>query len=316
MESVGEVYNLSWSLAMQANIKNTPSVFNFSPDLCLRVFEINEAPWFVAADIEKMFGLSNIRKRISSLDEDEKNTIASPSGGSLTIVNESGLWTLVLRSDAAIQKGTVAYKARKWVTAEVLPAIRKTGTYSLPRQEETILPAEQRQIQDEIARRAKKESGTYRLIYRSIKDHYQIARYDQLPRSLFEDCLEFIRSLILPVPVLETNKKEKSVAATTQIARIEPRNKDRGLILRNGQDGIYLPHTEAMRLRSMLFMKHHTFKQPNEILYQFLSATDSPMRARFWEYLHDTSDIVLEKTLADFGYTMNELEERYKRLPA
>ena len=115
---------------MQVNVTTVPAVFTFAPDLTLRVYDTEGNPWFVAVDIERMFGISNIRKRVASLDEDERSAVPAPQGGSpLTVVNESGLWTLVLRSDAALQKGTAAYKARKWVTSEVLPAIRRTGRY-------------------------------------------------------------------------------------------------------------------------------------------------------------------------------------------
>lgn len=50
----------------------------------------------------------------------------------INIINESGLYALILRSRKAMQKGTVQHKFRKWVTSEVLPTIRKTGTYTVP----------------------------------------------------------------------------------------------------------------------------------------------------------------------------------------
>lgn len=90
---------------MQVNVTTVPAVFTFAPDLTLRVYDTEGNPWFVAVDIERMFGISNIRKRVASLDEDERSAVPAPQGGStLTVVNESGLWTLVLRSDAALQK--------------------------------------------------------------------------------------------------------------------------------------------------------------------------------------------------------------------
>ena len=64
----------------------------------------------------------------------------------------------------------------------------------------TITPAEQRAIQREVAIRAHKTSSNYRTIYRAIKARYQIARYDQLPRTQLEDCLDFIREVELDVP--------------------------------------------------------------------------------------------------------------------
>lgn len=64
----------------------------------------------------------------------------------------------------------------------------------------TITPAEQRAIQREVAIRAHKTASNYRTIYRAIKARYQIARYDQLPRTQLEDCLDFIREVELDVP--------------------------------------------------------------------------------------------------------------------
>lgn len=64
----------------------------------------------------------------------------------------------------------------------------------------TITPAEQLQIQKAVARRAKTSSANYQTIYRAIKVRYKIAKYDQLPRAQFEDCLRFIESVELSVP--------------------------------------------------------------------------------------------------------------------
>lgn len=70
---------------------------------------------------------------------------------------------------------------------------------SLP-QGNTLTPAQQLAIQQAVGRRAQKTANHYQTIYRAIKLRYQIARYDQLPQSLFEDCLNFIKTLDLRVP--------------------------------------------------------------------------------------------------------------------
>lgn len=71
-----------------------------------------------------------------ALDEDEKDlsSIEGLSRGNVqaNIVSEPGLYTLVLRCRDAVKSGTLPHRFRKWVTAEVLPAIRKTGRYSKP----------------------------------------------------------------------------------------------------------------------------------------------------------------------------------------
>lgn len=266
---------------MQVNVQTAPAVFNFAHNLSLRVFDANGNPWFVAADIEKMFGLTNLRKRITSLDDDEKTTIASPSGGSLTLVNESGMWTLVLRSDAAIQKGTVAYKARKWVTSEVLPAIRRNGHYELP--SDTITPTEQHAIQVAVAKRARRTASNYQTIYRAIKNRYQIARYDQLPRSQFQDCIEFISCVDLSVP--EVSKRDPA--------------EDHGAVLTKEQ-------TE--NLLYFLYCINYLFKDEFVMIYKLLRAVNSSHAARFFEMFQNFAGYKLERDLERQGFSVKETD--------
>jgi hypothetical protein len=91
-------------------------------------------PWFVVKDVCRVLELSNPSEATNSLDEDEKGSIritdgTSPAGGNpnMLTISESGLYALVFRS-----RKPEAKRLRKWVTAEVLPAIRKTGGYALP----------------------------------------------------------------------------------------------------------------------------------------------------------------------------------------
>jgi prophage antirepressor-like protein len=95
----------------------------------IRMVFLDNQPWFVAQELS----LCNTSKTVSCLDDDEKGITSSYTlGGSQQhlIVNESGLYALILRCRNAMKKGTVPYKFRKWVTSEVLPSIRKTGVYS------------------------------------------------------------------------------------------------------------------------------------------------------------------------------------------
>lgn len=87
-------------------------------------------PWFVAADVCAVLKLPETHKAVSRLDDDEKdrNSIPTPGGSqSMTVVSESGLYNLVLGSRKAEAK-----RFKRWVTHEVLPAIRKTGSYAVP----------------------------------------------------------------------------------------------------------------------------------------------------------------------------------------
>ncbi|HAR98540.1 MAG TPA: hypothetical protein DCS11_06575 [Syntrophus sp. (in: bacteria)] len=84
--------------------------------------------WWVAADVCAILGITNPRDAISSLDDDEKGVEkADTLGGQQTmnVINESGLFALIIRSNKP-----EARPFRKWITAEVLPAIRRTGGYA------------------------------------------------------------------------------------------------------------------------------------------------------------------------------------------
>lgn len=84
-------------------------------------------PWFVAADVCRALGLGNSRQTLSYLDDDEKGVITSDTLGGkqeMSTINEPGLYSLILRSRKPEAK---AFK--RWITHEVIPAIRKTGGY-------------------------------------------------------------------------------------------------------------------------------------------------------------------------------------------
>ncbi|WP_085595965.1 BRO family protein [Thalassospira sp. MCCC 1A01428] len=108
-----------------------PFVFEGS-EIC--TIHKNGEPWFVTNDVCKALRLSNPRKAIESLDDDEKGvTLSDTVGGrqEMNIINESGLYVLILRSRNAVKPGTLQHRFRKWVTSDVLPIIRKTGRYGL-----------------------------------------------------------------------------------------------------------------------------------------------------------------------------------------
>ena len=101
--------------------------FNFSGQN-VRIITINDEPWFVGKDVADILGYSNSRKALSDHvdDEDKGVTKSDTLGGSqnITIINESGLYSLILKS-----KKPEAKQFKRWVTSEVLPTIRKHGAY-------------------------------------------------------------------------------------------------------------------------------------------------------------------------------------------
>ena len=84
-----------------------PSVFKFGQNE-IRVFERNKEPWFVATDIAKCLGIKNPKDAVKNLRQIERWGFNPQRGGSLTLVSESGLYTMILRSDSAIKEYAAA----------------------------------------------------------------------------------------------------------------------------------------------------------------------------------------------------------------
>ena len=105
-------------------------IFNNAEFGSIRTLDINGEPWFVGKDVAGALGYSNTRDALAKhVDEDDKNSVAIhdgiPGNPNQTVINESGVYSLVFSS-----KLPTAKKFKRWVTAEVLPAIRKHGVYA------------------------------------------------------------------------------------------------------------------------------------------------------------------------------------------
>lgn len=119
----------------------------------VRTLNVNGVPWFVGKDVADILGYSNSSKAVSvHVDEEDKTFVMLnishsqngnvPMGQSKTaLINESGLYSLILGS-----KLPTAKKFKSWITSEVLPTLRKTGTYSIKQKPDSYT------IEDPIAR--------------------------------------------------------------------------------------------------------------------------------------------------------------------
>lgn len=109
--------------------------FAFSARQIRTWLDRNGAPWFCAADICAAIGVKNHRDCIDRLEEDERcDVVISDATGRFqpqNFISEPGMYTIVLRSHEALEPGTDAYRFRKWVTAEVLPTLRKQGYFGV-----------------------------------------------------------------------------------------------------------------------------------------------------------------------------------------
>lgn len=267
-----------------------PSVFSFE-DANVRTIGTPDLPLFVAIDICNALQHSNPRKAIKDLvdPEDLIKSEIETNGGRQTVncVNESGLYALIFGS-----KLESAKRFKRWVTSEVLPTIRKTGHYDAP---ETLTTAEQRAIQREVAIRAHKTSSNYRTIYRAIKARYQIARYDQLPRTQLEDCLDFIREVELDVPeVPHTTRPDDGGCPHCGLHPIPA-------------GSIVLSAREAENLRTFVYYWRYLFREDLETVLKLMRLLQSPFAPRFYEAVTSMNLGSIEDMLERNGYSVRQL---------
>lgn len=105
-------------------MENNIQVFNNEEFGEVRTVMVSDEPWFVAADVCKALELSNPTVAVSRLDEDERAKFNLGRQGEGIIVNEAGLYSLILGS-----RKPEAKVFKRWITHDVIPAIRKTGGY-------------------------------------------------------------------------------------------------------------------------------------------------------------------------------------------
>lgn len=114
--------------------------FNFDSAAVRVVLDEYKQPWFVAKDVCEVLGVSNVSVAVERLDDDERSKFNLGRQGYVNIVSESGLYALVFTS-----RKPEAKRFRRWVTSEVLPALRQTGQYQV-QSEPQALPIDVRHL--------------------------------------------------------------------------------------------------------------------------------------------------------------------------
>ena len=158
----------------------------------------------------------------------------------------------------------------------------------------TITPAEQRAIQREVAIRAHKTSSNYRTIYRAIKARYQIARYDQLPRTQLEDCLDFIREVELDVPEVPHATRPDGGCPHCGLHPIPA-------------GSIVLSAREAENLRTFVYYWRYLFREDLETVLKLMRLLPSPLAPRFYEAVTSMNLGSIEALLERNGYSVKQL---------
>jgi len=191
----------------------------------VRTVMIEDFPWFALKDVCDILDLSNASVVLQRLEVDEVTKLDLGSrSGETNFINESGLYTVIIRSDKPSAK-----KFRKWVTSEVLPSIRKTGSYQKPLSEKEMLRIQlgmiddveqrvdklentmvidygQQQVLTEKVNRAVtnwlggKESNAYAVIGKKLfkecgkdfKNYFNVNSRNNTPRLRFDDAIRYI----------------------------------------------------------------------------------------------------------------------------
>ena len=280
-----------------ASAQNT-SIFNFNKQSIQIVVKQYE-PWFVASDVAKVLGYRNASDAARLLDDDEKGTHNLRTLGGeqkVIIVNESGLYALVLKS-----RKPEAKPFRRWVTSEVLPTIRKTGGYSCPIA--TITPSQQLRLREAVAKRAQAVASHYQTIYRALYTRFQIPRYSDLLAKDFEAAIEFIRTVDLRVP--EVRKTEVAPAGDGQCPHCGLRPLPQGAII--------LGKYDAEKLLGLVYEMKYLHRKQLESFYAMLASVRSPLAASFYETMNNLAIGNVERILERNGYSVKDLD-CYKHL--
>lgn len=169
---------------------SAPVVFNFTSQ-ALRVVMREGEPWFVAADVCEALDIKNPTDALKRLDDDERARFNLGHQGEANIINESGLYSLILGS-----RKPEAKKFKKWVTSEVLPAIRKTGAYIHAPAMRPGLTADQQQ---EIFERIRVMTYGYGnaaplWVYNHLRVAFQVGRWEDIPTDCYSTALALVEA--------------------------------------------------------------------------------------------------------------------------
>lgn len=259
-----------------------PTIFSFENN-AVRTLGAPESPLFVAVDICSSLGYANSSKAIKDHVDPEdliKSEIIDKLNRIQTIncVNESGLYALIFGS-----KLESAKRFKRWVTSEVLPAIRKTGRYEAPT---TLTTEELYEIRKAVKARAKNSSIHYQTIYNALYDYFKIASYKDLTKGQLQAALTFIHTCELKPQLTQPEIPEGALV---------------------------LEGFEAERIAHFVYYWRYLFRPDLELILRLLQTVNSPKAAQFYEAVTELHLPLLEMTLEKHGYSIKEMS-CYKHL--
>lgn len=256
-----------------------PTIFSFENN-AVRTLGAPESPLFVAVDICSSLGYANSSKAIKDHVDPEdliKSEIIDKLNRIQTVncVNESGLYALIFGS-----KLESAKRFKRWVTSEVLPAIRKNGHYEVATASNTLSSEEQYEIRKAVKSRAKNSSIHYQTIYNALYDYFKIASYKDLRHDQMKAALTLIETCTLKPQLPAPTLAEGSVILSAQ---------------------------EAEALLTFIYYVRFLFADVFGKLDGLLRIVDSPLAGSFWDAFHEVSWGRILEILAKHGHDINDM---------
>lgn len=173
-------------------------IFNFHQTQ-VRIQSLNNEPLFCLTDVINILQIKNANASRFNMSEAGIHKMYIRSGGQnreVTFINEPNLYRVIFRSN---KKEAVDFQ--NWVFDEVLPAIRKSGGYSL-----TINSGQQQAIQQAVNERVYRTGERHQAIYSKLHQQFKIPRYQDLPAAQFDNAIEFLGGLLIKPEALTSDE--------------------------------------------------------------------------------------------------------------
>ncbi len=275
-------------------MKNQSQLSTFSfESKSIRTLAINNEPWFVAKDLCDTLGIKNPSQALENLDEDERSMFnigrskVHGGGGEVNIISESGMYTLILRCRDAVKKGSIPHRFRKWVTAEVLPAIRKTGKY-----ESKTTVDDRTGLRNAVNMLVSKKGLIYSDAYHLIHQRFNVESIEDLTLEQLPQAVEYVHRIVLEGELITETKLQES-------------EKELPLALRKHKYARELTEEQWLRMASLWYALYNCLDLLDTI-HKPLTALKSPYAST--AYTHATeyktslgvAKRILEPLLADF----------------
>ncbi|WP_417150485.1 BRO family protein [Parasutterella excrementihominis] len=255
-------------------------------------------PLFIAQQVCSILGYKLARKAVlDHVDPDDLKKVEIQTNGGkqlVNCVNESGLYALIFGS-----KLPKAKQFKRWVTNEVLPAIRKQGCYSAQEQDSTLISNEQQyELSSRVMRKTHALFGNknYSFVYRALKRRFRIPRYTCLLQRDFETALAFIDDLKVsdfnvpdvheqPAPVKQARAKYVVQFPSLTISASNPASLP--AIPAVPASKHYITDNELQAIKSLIYYFDDLFKPQIQWASKEAYRQGRPDASRFYDVWHE-----------------------------